>query len=195
MLKIIGIFFFFFLLNSSECVNRTYLIKKDLISGLKGGEFTIYDAEGKKALYRMESKLGALHHVRLFEGLTKKNPIGLLKSKISVVLYKGNIAILNKKSNQWNNGTLNQNYKIVGNKFVLNFNSNDIVMEGKAASFDTTFIDQSTKEILAKFRKRISSLFWKNKYDLQVLSNKFPDEVYFLAVAARDHTNKKIHSG
>ncbi|CAF1084945.1 unnamed protein product [Adineta ricciae] len=190
------VLFLFFLCNEySHAVNRTYLIKKDLISGLKGGEFTIYDTQGKNALFRMESKFGATHNVKLFQGLTKKNPIGLLKAKISVVLYKGTIAILNKNLNQWKNGTINQNYKIVGNKFTLNYNSIDLTMEGKAASLNTTFIDQSNKEILAKFHKRISSLFWKNKYDLQVLSNKIPDEFYFLAIAARDHTNKKIHSG
>jgi hypothetical protein len=178
-----------------EGVNRTYLIKKDIISGLKGGEFTVYDDQGKNPLYRMESKVGVTHNVRLFEGTTKKNPIGLLKAKITVLLYKATIAILNKNSNQWKNGTMNQNYKIVGNKFIINYNNVDISMEGKGASLDTTFIDQSNQNVVAKFHKRVSSLFWRNKYDLQILSDKFPDEIYFLGVAARDHTNKKIMSG
>jgi hypothetical protein len=180
---------------SIEGVNRTYLIKKDFLSGPKGGEFTIYDTTGKTALYRMESKFGVTHQVKLFEGLTKKNPIGLLKAKISVVLYKASIAVLSKNTNEWKNGTMDQNYKIVGNKFLINHNDISISMEGKAASLDTTFIDQSNQNVLAKFHKRVSSLFWRNKYDLQVLSDKVPDQVYFLGVAARDHTNKKIHSG
>jgi hypothetical protein len=175
-------------------VNRTYLIKKDFISGLKGGEFTIYDDQGKNPLYRMESKLGK-HNVKLYQGLTKTNPIALLQAKITLALYKATIAILNQNSNQWQNGTIDQNFKIVGNKFLINFNNVQISMEGKGASFDTTFIDQSNQQVLAKFRKRISSLFWKNKYDLQVLSDKLPDQLYFLCVAARDHTNKKIHTG
>ena len=178
-----------------ESANRTYLIKKDFFSGLKGGEFTIYDHEGKKQIFRMETKLGATHNVKLFQDKQKKNPLALLKAKITVVLYKASFSILNKRTSQWNNGTISQNYKIVGNKFVLNFNNVNITMEGKAASLDTTFVDQSNQNVLAKFSKRISSLFWKNKYDLQVLSDKFPDEIYFLGVSARDHTNKKIHSG
>ncbi|CAF0917878.1 unnamed protein product [Adineta steineri] len=196
MYKIIGLLLLILLIKDGYCgTNRTYLIKKDLISGLKGGEFTVYDTTGKNALFRMESKPGVLHNVRLFDGLTKKNPIALLKAKLSVVLYKGTIAILNKKLNQWQNGTINQNYKIVGNKFLLSYNNVDISMEGKAASLDTTFIDQSNQQVLAKFHKRVSSLFWRNKYDIQILSDKFPDQIYFLGVAARDHTNKKIHSG
>jgi uncharacterized protein YxjI len=175
--------------------NRTYLIKKDLISGVKGGEFTIYDSQGKNQLYRMESKFGATHNVKVFEGKQKKNPLAILKGKISVVLYKASISILNEKFNQWKNGTFQQNFKVVGNKFVINYNDINIVMEGKGASLDTTFIDQSNQDVLAKFRKRVSSLFWRNKYDLQVLSDKIPDQLYFLGIAARDHTNKKIWSG
>ena len=175
--------------------NRTYLIKKDLISGLKGGEFSIYDDQGKNQVYRMESKVGATHNVKLFKGQDRKTPLAILKGKFSVVLYKASISILNEKRNQWNNGTIQQNYKIVGNKFLISFDNVQISMEGKAASLDTNFIDQSNGNILAKFRKRISSLFWKNKYDLQILSDSIPDYVYFLGVAARDHTNKKIHSG
>ncbi|CAF4608477.1 unnamed protein product [Rotaria sp. Silwood2] len=68
-------------------------------------------------------------------------------------------------------------------------------MEGSAASLNTAFIEQPLGNIVAKFRKRISSLFWRNKYDLQLLSNTYPDELYFLGVAARDHSNLKIHRG
>jgi hypothetical protein len=143
----------------------------------------------------MESKFGATHNVKLYQGSEKKNPLAILKGKLSIVLYKATFSILNSNLKQWKNGTIDQNFKIVGNKFLINYNNINISMEGKGASLDTTFIDQSNQNILAKFRKRISSLFWKNKYDLQILSDKFPDQIYFLGVAARDHTNKKIQSG
>ncbi|CAF3935146.1 unnamed protein product [Adineta steineri] len=176
--------------------NRTYLIKRDLFSGLKGGEFTVYDNQGKITLFRMESKFAILHNIRIFKGLNKKqNPIALLKAKLSFVLYKGTIAIFNKNSNEWKNGTIEQNFKIVGNKFTIKYNNTEVSMEGKAASLDTTFIDQSNKQVLAKFHKRVSSLFWRNKYDLQVLSDKLPDQVYFLGIAARDINNNRIQTG
>jgi hypothetical protein len=175
--------------------NRTFLIKKDLISGLKGGEFTIYDPTGKTRLYRMESKVGVTHHVKLFEGNEKKSPLAELKGKVTAVMYKAAISVLNKNVNKWSNGTIEQNFKIVGKKFLINFNGNDISMEGKGASLDTTFIDQSNQFVLAKFRKRLTSLFWRNKYDLQIFSDKYPDQIYFLGVAARDHSSKKIQRG
>lgn len=195
MNRIIVLFVVLQIIFVCQATNRTYLIKKDFFSGLKGGEFTIFDHTGKNQIFRMETKLGATHNVKLFQNKQKKDPLALLKAKITVVLYKATFSLFNKRTSQWNNGTIQQNYKIVGNKFLINFQNINISMEGKAASLDTTFIDQSNQNVLAKFRKRISSLFWKNKYDLQVLSDKFPDELYFLGVAARDHTNKKIHSG
>lgn len=175
-------------------VNRTYLIKKDFISGLKGGEFTIYDHTGKARQYRMESKFGVTHDVQLFS-LPSKKLIARLKAKVTAVMYKATITVLNSNTNQWNNGTIEQNFKLVGNKFTIVFNGNRILMEGTAASLNTEFHEQPLGNVLAKFRKRISSLFWRNKYDLQVSSNSYPDAIYFLGVAARDHSNLKIHRG
>ncbi|CAF1197332.1 unnamed protein product [Adineta steineri] len=198
MFKTIGILLLIVLIKDGYCLgtNRTYLIKRDLFSGLKGGEFTVYDNPGKITLFRMESKFAILHNIRIFKGLNKKqNPIALLKAKLSFVLYKGTIAIFNKNSNEWKNGTIEQNFKIVGNKFTIKYNNTEVSMEGKAASLDTTFIDQSNKQVLAKFHKRVSSLFWRNKYDLQVLSDKLPDQVYFLGIAARDINNNRIQTG
>ena len=179
---------------SSLETNRTYLIKKDFLSGLKGGEFTIYDSTGKKFQYRMESKVGVTHDVQLFEVPSKKL-LARLKAKITAVMYKATISIFDDESDAWANGTIGQNFKIVGNKFTIGWKGETIFMEGGAASLNTAFVGQSKGDVYAKFHKRVSSLFWRNKYDLQVLSNKYPDALYFLALAARDHSNKKIHRG
>ncbi|CAF3980063.1 unnamed protein product [Rotaria sp. Silwood1] len=162
---------------SSE-INRTYLIKKDFLSGIKGGEFSIYDSQGKTRLYRMESKFARL------------------KAKVTPVMYKATITIYNNDNDQWTNGTIEQNFKLVGNKFTIIWNDdNRILMEATPASLNTVFIEQPLGNVVAKFRKRISSLFWRNKYDLQVLSNTYPDALYFLGVAARDNSNLKLHRG
>ena len=180
--------------HGAAATNRTYLIKKDLVSGLKGGEFTIYDSTGKKLQYRMESKVGVTHDVHVY-AMPEKKLVARLKAKVTAVLYKAALTIFDEGSNRWNNGTIEQNFKIVGNKFTIVWKGETILMEGTAASLDTAFVAQSLGEVLGKFRKRVSSLFWKNKYDLQVLSNKYPDALYFLGVASRDHSNKKIHRG
>jgi uncharacterized protein YxjI len=178
----------------SAGVNRTYLIKKDFLSGAKGGEFTVYDSTGKTLQYRMETKFGITHDVQI-SILPSKKLVARLKAKVTAAMYKASISILNNDINKWVNGTIQQNFKIVGNKFTIQYEGNQIVMEGKAASLDTTFIEDPQGTILAKFRKRISSVFWRNKYDLQVLSNTYPDALYLLGVAARDHSNLKIWRG
>ena len=178
----------------AAATNRTYLIKKDLVSGLKGGEFTIYDSTGKNLQYRMESKFGVTHDVHVY-AMPAKQLVARLKAKVTAVLYKATVTIFDEDTNRWSNGTIEQNFKIVGNKFTLLWKGEKISMEGTAASLDTAFIGQTLGEVLGKFHKRVSSLFWRNKYDLQVLSNKCPDALYFLGVAARDHANKKIHRG
>ena len=190
------LFLFIVIFNGIDALetNRTYLIKKDFLSGLKGGEFTIYDSTGKKFQYRMESKVGVTHDVQLFEVPSKKL-LARLKAKITPVLYKAIITIYDNQLDEWTNGTVDQKFKVVGNKFTIQWKGETIFMEGGAASLNTAFVGQSKGDVYAKFHKRVSSLFWRNKYDLQVLSNKYPDALYFLALAARDHSNKKIHRG
>lgn len=174
--------------------NRTYLVKKDFISGMKSGEFTVYDHLGKVIQYRLESKIGLTHQIRLFEG-SSKTLLATLNGKITPAMYKATVSILSKNKNQWKNGTIEQNYKIVGNKFTIQFNDDKLMMETDPFSLDTKFIAKQSNATLAKFHKRVSSLFWRNKYDLQVLSDKYPDELYLLGIASKDHTNKKIHRG
>jgi hypothetical protein len=179
---------------ASAGTNRTYLIKKDFVSGLKSGEFTVYDSTGKIRQYRIESKFGLTHDVRVV-ALPSKKLLARLKGKVTAVMYKADITIFDNDSQKWVNGTMEQNYKLVGNKFTILWDGERILMEGAGASLSTAFVGQSVGEVLGKFQKRVTSLFWRNKYDLQILSNKFPDTLYFLGVAARDHSNKKIHRG
>jgi hypothetical protein len=178
----------------ADATNRTYLIKKDLMSGIKGGEFTVYDSTGKNLQYRMESKFGVTHDVHVYR-MPAKTLVARLKAKVTVAMYKAALTILDQGTNRWNNGTIEQNFKIVGNKFTIVWNGEKISMQGTAASLDTAFVAQTAGDLLGKFHKRVSSLFWRNKYDLQVLSNKYPDALYFLGVASRDHANMKIHRG
>ncbi|CAF1165938.1 unnamed protein product [Adineta steineri] len=199
MLKIFSFYFVFLCINILNVVdatgrNRTYLIKKDFISGFKGGEFTVYDSNGKIRQYRMESKFGITHDVNVHT-LPSKKLLAKLKAKVTAIMYKATITIFDNDSNKWINGTIEQNYELVGNKFTILFNENRLLMEGTPFSLNTQFIDESIGNTLAKFRKRVTSYFWRNKYDLQILSNKYPDTLYFLGIAARDHANKKIHRG
>ena len=178
----------------SGSVNRTYLIKKDFISGFKGGEFTVYDRDGKIRQYRLETKFGITHHVRVLS-LPSNKLLARLKAKFTPVMYKARITILDPDRNQWRNGTFEQHFKLLGNRFTIVWDGNRLTMEGKAASLTTKFIEQPLGNVIAKFRKHASSLIWRNKYDLHIYTNKYPDTLFLLGVAARDHSNHKIHRG
>ncbi|CAF1171692.1 unnamed protein product [Didymodactylos carnosus] len=132
----------------SKVTNRTYLIKKDFLSDLKGGEFPVYDSTGKKQLYRMESKIGKTHNVQVF-ATTSKKVLAELAARVASAMYKGNIAVLDTNLKQWKNGTIEH-----GNKFRVFWNGQRISMEGKGNSLDTTFRDESNSNILAQFKKR-----------------------------------------
>ncbi|CAF1278535.1 unnamed protein product, partial [Didymodactylos carnosus] len=172
----------------SKVTNRTSLIKKDFLSDLRGGEFPVYDSTGKKQLYRMESKISKTHNVQVFATSSKK-VLAELAARVTSIMYKGNISVLDTNLNQWKNGTIEH-----GNKFRIFWNGQRISMEGKGNSLDTTFRDESNLNILAQFKKSKSSLFSKSKYYLQVFSDTLPDTFYFLGVAARDG-NKKLSKG
>lgn len=193
LLSFIFLFIYVFLPVQSYGVNRTYLVKKDFINGFKGGEFTVYDQTGKNRQYRMESKYGLTHDVRLYT--PSKTLAARLKAKITAVMYKAVITVFDNTTNVWKNGTIEQNYKVVGSKFTINYDSNQFTLESKAGSLDTDFAEQPKGNIVATFHKRVTSLFWRNKYDLQVLTNRYPDELFLLGVAVRDHSNKKIWRG
>jgi hypothetical protein len=59
-------------------------------------------------------------------------------------------------------------------------------METQTGSLTWKFRD-TNGELLAQFRIRLRSMFWTNKYDMQIFSTKFPEQTYLLALATRDH--------
>jgi hypothetical protein len=178
----------------SQEINRTYLIKKDFVSGLKGPQFTVYDTTGQIPQYRIESKFGATHDVQVFS-LPSKELLGRLKTPVRAFIYKATITIFDNSINQWINGTIERNFKLTRNNFTIIWNENTIIMEGTTGSLNTAFIEQPSGNTLAQFQKSVSFSVLRNKYDLQVLSNKYPDVLYFLGVAARDRSNKRNHRG
>jgi hypothetical protein len=52
------------------------------------------------------------------------------------------------------------------------------------------FLD-ANGDLLAQFKIRLSSILWTNKYDMQIFSNKYPEQIYMLALAVRDHLGSK----
>jgi hypothetical protein len=56
----------FFTRTQSQWVLRQYRIEKDFFSGLKAGEFSVYDQSGKNLLYRLESRYAVTQTSELY---------------------------------------------------------------------------------------------------------------------------------
>jgi hypothetical protein len=197
MLKTIPLFVLVILLFQSGCcrnVKRSYVIEKDYFRGFKGQEYTVYDSQGEKPLYRMEPQFGITHNIQLFQGLKNKDPIAFLQEKFFTFSYKATIAIRNKTTNRWTNGIVEHSFHMVTMKFTINYNNVDIFMKDGIISWDTTFVDSSNQQVVAQFHKKISWGFGREKYQLQVFSDKFPDQLYFFGFVARDHRKEKART-
>jgi hypothetical protein len=194
MLKTIPLFVFIILLIQSASfgnVKRTYVIEKDYYATFKGQGYTVYDGQGKTALYRLEPQFGMTHNMHLFQGLKKKDPIAFLREKYFTLSYKATFGIWNKTTSRWTNGTVEHSFHMLTFKITIKYNSLDIFMKDGLVSWDTTFIDASNQQLLAQFRKKIVWGFGRDKYLLEVFSDKFPDQLYFFGFLVRDHLQKK----
>jgi len=177
----------------SQNATQQYVIRKDFFSGIKAGEFTVYDTKEKHIYYRIESKYSILHNIKLIVYPSKKE-IGRLQAKLKPFIYKGEFSFLDSQTNQWVNGLIQENFQLIGGLCNIDWDGHRITMKNEVPSFTTTFRD-SNGEILAEFRLRPVSILWTNKYDMQIFSNKFPEQIYLLALAVRDRINSSKKTG
>jgi hypothetical protein len=170
---------------NSQNVLREYVIRKDFFTGLKATEYTIYDIKEKHVFYRIESKFHLLQSIKLI-AYPSKQEVARLQAKINPFLYKAEFSIVNPQFNQEVSGLIEQNLRLNGDLFSIQWGGSLINMEKDLFSLMNIFRDALSGEILAQFRIRPASIFWTRKYDLKIFSNKYPEQIYFLALAARD---------
>jgi hypothetical protein len=178
--------------NSQNAIQQ-YVIRKDFFTGVKAGEFTVYDTSEKNTYYRIESEYSGWQKIKLI-AYPSKQEVGRLQSKISLFKYKAEISILDPQTNQWINGLIQQHIHILGSTYDIDWNGNRITMETDTASITWRFLDIN-KQLLAKFRIRPSSVVWTNKYDMEIFSNKYPEQIYLLGLAARDYYKSSKNNG
>jgi hypothetical protein len=172
---------------------REYVVRKDFFTGFKAGEFSVYDTSEKHVHYRVESNYGLMQNVKVIAHPSKQE-IGRLQAKINLLLYKAEISILDPQTNQWRNGLIEQNFKFLGSSFDINWNGHQIKMESEVGSLTSKFYDED-RQLLAQTRIRLTSIFITNKYDMKIFSNKYPEQIYLLGLAARDHLISSTKKG
>jgi hypothetical protein len=172
---------------------QQYVIVKDFFSTLKAGEFTVFDSSEKNIQYRIESDYAISQDVKVV-AYPAKQEIGRLNSKISVLLYKADISILDPQTNQWINGQMEQHFKLLRKSYEINWNGQKINLEGEITSYKLNFKD-TNGQLLAQFAVRPYSALWKTKYDMKIFSNNFPQQIYLLALAGHDYVVTKNPKG
>jgi hypothetical protein len=167
---------------------KQYVIRKDFFRLYKTGEFTVYDTKEKDVFYRIESNFGILQNIKII-AYPSKQEVGRLQAKIKPFLYKAEISIVDPKSNRFVKGLIQESFKFSSALYSIEWNGYRITMENKFASFTDKFRDSDGGEILAEIRLRPASIFWTFKYDMKIFSNKYPEQIYLLGLAARDRVN------
>ncbi|CAF4382435.1 unnamed protein product [Rotaria magnacalcarata] len=181
-------FFFIFHFAACQTVGKKYYIRKDLISGMKAGEYSIYDPKGQTIQYRIESHLSFGQNIDLISYPSKKL-VGKLKQQYAyaAMLYKARFAVFDDSTEQWANGTIFQHFKLVDMKFTTEWNNRHISMTSDAFSFVTRFYDEKEpSKVLAQLTKRITSYLFVSKFDMEIFENDLPDALYLLCLAVRD---------
>jgi hypothetical protein len=167
--------------NSQNAI-REYVIHKDVFSEFKAAEFSVFDTSEKNIHYRLESNYGLTQNVKVI-ALPSKQEVGQLEAKIKLYLYRAKFSILNPQTNQRNNGSIEQNFKFFLISLNINWNGHRITLkEDGAFSLTSKFYDED-QQLLAQIRIR-PGLPLKVRYDLKIFSNKYPEQIYLLGLAA-----------
>jgi hypothetical protein len=159
------------------------VIHKDIFNGFKAAEFTVYDRSEKQVHYRLESDYGLTQTIKVIKRPSKEE-IGRLKGKVHLFLYEAEISILNPETNKWDCGSIEQNFKLMGNSFNINWNGHRIKVETKAFSLITNFYDED-RELLAQIQRK-SFIGFRRKHNLKIFSDEYPKEIYLLGLVAYD---------
>ncbi len=163
---------------------RKYAIHRDIFSGFKAAEFTVFDTSEKHVHYRIESDYGITQNVKVIE-YPSKQEVGRLQARFKLLLYTAEISILNPETNRWINGLIDRNFKFLGSLFDVKWNGHRIIMKSDAFWVALKFFDED-QEFLAEIRLR-RIFFLKAKYDMKIYSNKYPESIYLLGFAAHQH--------
>ena len=166
-------------------VPRQYVARADVLNRLNAGDFSVVDRSEKKIYYQVEPRgsnrlmwLEVIKHPR-------KVKTARLAFKPYTETYRGNFSILNETSKRWTSGTIEQTGRFRQFAFVIRWNGHQINMTDKSNGAATPFRDESN-ELLADHRLQLSRDMWIKKYDVKVYTNKYPEEIYLLALAVYD---------
>lgn len=183
-------FFLLFITVNLLTANREFVIRKDYFRFLKPAEYTVYDDVEQQVFYRLESEYSFVHSIKLI-AYPSKEEIGQLRSQVNLISYRGNFSIVDPRTNERRNGSIERQLKFGSSLHHLQWNGKIIHLESKAFSLTTEYRDVNNGELLAQFRLRPASVFVTKKYDMKIYSNKYPDAFYLFGFVGSEGARRK----
>lgn len=172
---------------------RQYLVRKDFFNGIKAGEFSVMDPSEKNLFYRIESLYHVLQRVEIIRYPQKKKTAEL-NSNFRVLMYRGEFSILNETKNRWIKGNMEQNFRWLQVLVIIRWDGHQINMTSSSGDWTYRCRDE-TNQLVAEYRLHIGPILSRQKYDLKVYTNDYPEEIYLLIVAAHDRIRSARRKG
>lgn len=167
---------------------REYVVVKDMYSGHKANQFSIYSNKAEDELrYRIESFYSPMQKIEIRTYPSKK-VIAKLNAQQLGSWYQATYELLDtrKQPTKWFTGIIKRKYTWFSDDYNLNLAERKLTMKRKAFSRKFKIFNES-KKLLAMYEMQRGILKVVTKYDLKIFSNEFPDSLYFLSIAAHEH--------
>ena len=169
-------------------VLREYIVKRDLESGNKASQFSVYaDTAQKNLTYRIESDFNPLPTIDL-KTYPNRMIIGRLDAQQIGSSYEARFEIKGTRNatDSWFTGHIRREFAWLNEYFKIQLAERTLIMKSRFTSSRFRFFDE-TKKVIAIFKKKTRTFSRQIWYELQIFSNQFPDGIYFFGIAAFDH--------
>ena len=92
--------------------------------------------------------------------------------------------------NQWIAGRISQNFPNYRLRYNIQYANRRLILNKNLFSLIYEIRDEQwPNNVLARIKKRLSSIIWSNKYGLDVYTNELPDVIYLLSIFAFDYSD------
>ena len=164
---------------------RQYRVRRNFVGPIKGAEFSITDLSEKKLYYRIVSGYHLLKQREVIRFPEKKKTARLGDKFRLFRGYRGEVSIVDRPTNRWIHGMIERtasrdrdSYRIRWNGHVFNLT--------EAEEYRTFEFRDEDDQVLANYCID-QDLGYGRKFDMKIFSNEYPEELYFLGLAAHDN--------
>ena len=164
---------------------REYRVRRNFVGPIKGAEFSITDLLGKNLYYQIVSGYHLLKQLEVIRYPDKKKTARLGEKFWLFRGYRGEVSILDRPTNRWRHGMIERAALRDRDSYRIRWNGHDFNLT-KAIGYRTYEFRNEDEQVLAHYVIH-EDLRYERKFDMKIFSNEYPEELYFLGLAAHDN--------